>query len=418
MKVVVYLVLFISLSACSEKLSTLKTSPSHPIFQYVDPSNTKLKPVFENSQQYEVQILYTQINRDEYNVPSFTHIPYRINPLQYFYPASTVKMPTAFIALEKLEGLQSAYPGIHLYSPMKTFKGNEPQTAALLDSTSQSGYPSIGHYINKLFTVSNNDAYNRLYEFIGQEALNLKLKEHGYYSSVIRHRLGDASFTFEDNLVTNPIRIMSRNGLDFEQEQVISEPQLYLDLYGTQKGIGYFAKGEKKSGPFDFSKKNFMSLPDLNQVLKDMIFPNGSEKVFKISDEGRQHLLKAMSILPRESKYPKYPESDFQDSYVKFFMFGDSKKRIPDEIRIFNKVGFAYGYLTDVAYVVDFKNKVEFMLAATIHVNENQIYNDNQYEYDEVGIPFLAELGRQIYEYELKRKKEHLPNLFEFRFEY
>jgi len=31
---------------------------------------------------------------------------------------------------------------------------------------------------------------------------------------------------------------------------------------------------------------------------------------------------------------------------------------------VFNKPGWTYGFLTDVAYVVDFKNKVEFMLSA------------------------------------------------------
>ena len=67
-----------------------------------------------------------------------------------------------------------------------------------------------------------------------------------------------------------------------------------------------------------------------------------------------------------------------------------------DAIRIHNKVGLAYGTLTDVAYITDRENGVEFLLSATILVNENQIFNDNQYEYEEKGIPFLAELGRLI----------------------
>ena len=29
-------------------------------------------------------------------------------------------------------------------------------------------------------------------------------------------------------------------------------------------------------------------------------------------------------------------------------------------------------------------------------VNENQIYNDNNYEYEEISIPFFAEFGREI----------------------
>ena len=94
---------------------------------------------------------------------------------------------------------------------------------------------------------------------------------------------------------------------------------------------------------------------------------------------------------------------------------GDAKT-IPDHIRIFNKVGDAYGFLTDAAYIVDFKNGIEFILSATIYTNENQTFNDNNYEYDEIGLPFLRDLGQAIYEVELERQREHKPDLSRFRF--
>jgi len=47
---------------------------------------------------------------------------------------------------------------------------------------------------------------------------------------------------------------------------------------------------------------------------------------------------------------------------------------------------------------------VEFLLSAVIYVNEDEIFNDDKYEYDEIGLPFLANLGRVIYKYELERK--------------
>ena len=59
-------------------------------------------------------------------------------------------------------------------------------------------------------------------------------------------------------------------------------------------------------------------------------------------------------------------------------------------------MGYAYGYLTDCAYIVDKKKNKEWLITATIHVNDNQIFNDDKYEYDNIGIPFLAELGRQL----------------------
>jgi hypothetical protein len=68
------------------------------------------------------------------------------------------------------------------------------------------------------------------------------------------------------------------------------------------------------------------------------------------------------------------------------------------EIRIYNKVGYAYGTLTDVAYIRDENNNIEFFLTATILVNENMIFNDDIYEFEQIGIPFLGALGRAVLE--------------------
>jgi len=108
-----------------------------------------------------------------------------------------------------------------------------------------------------------------------------------------------------------------------------------------------------------------------------------------------------MSILPKDAGYDS---KTFYDSYAKFFMYGDSKEPIPNNIKIYNKVGYAYGTLTDCAYIKDTKNNIDFMLTATVLVNKDSIYNNDNYEYDTVGIPFLAQLGRELYKIALERK--------------
>jgi len=116
---------------------------------------------------------------------------------------------------------------------------------------------------------------------------------------------------------------------------------------------------------------------------------------------------------------PRYPLSypfhqdhgdEYYDSYVKFFINGDSKESIPEHIKVYNKVGWAYGTLTDCSYIIDTQNKLEFFLTATILVNKNQIFNDGQYEYNEKGLPFLSALGEAIYNYELDRKRPVEPD--------
>lgn len=95
-------------------------------------------------------------------------------------------------------------------------------------------------------------------------------------------------------------------------------------------------------------------------------------------------------MLLRESDYFVYLQYVGWDSYVKFFLFGDFKVFIFDYICIFNKVGDVYGFFIDVVYVVDYENKVEFMVVVNIYVNVNQVYNDGVYEYDVIGFLVLV----------------------------
>ncbi|MDP1843839.1 MAG: hypothetical protein Q8K64_10495, partial [Sediminibacterium sp.] len=120
---------------------------------------------------------------------------------------------------------------------------------------------------------------------------------------------------------------------------------------------------------------------------------------------------------PSETDYPKYNDSLFYDSYVKFF-FLDSTHQMPKHIRVFNKVGWAYGFLTDVSYVIDVKNNIEYMLSATIYVNSDEVLNDSKYDYDEIGQPFMKQLGESIYKYEKKRTRKYIPNLSAFKINY
>src|ERR1700757_3651622 len=92
----------------------------------------------------EVQILYTQIDRDKNNVPHFKSYSYRLDANRYFYPASTVKVPTAICALEKLHELH--IPGLTKEPVMKTDSSFAGETKKLVDTTSANGLPSVENY--------------------------------------------------------------------------------------------------------------------------------------------------------------------------------------------------------------------------------------------------------------------------------
>ena len=375
--------------------------------------------------EHQVQIIYTQIDRDADNRPQFTSYHYNVDKSLYFYPASTVKMPAALLALERLNKLQVI--GLDRNAAMINGAASPPQTPAMTDSTSANGLPSLAHYIRKLFIVSDNDAYNRIYEYLGQEYLTRRLWEKGYYDTRILHRLSAPGFDAEANRRTNPVSFyaqppagqgIEQSTLLYHQGEVYSKASPKFDLRNELAGEGYINKaGELVNEPFDFRHRNYISLQDLHDIVQAVMFPDDvpSDRRFRLSADDQQFVWKCMSELPRESEYPSYPEEDYPDGYVKFLLYGDTKERIPDHIRIFNKVGNAYGFLTDAAYVVDFQNGVEFLLAATIHVNANQVYNDGVYEYKKTGFPFLANLGRAVYEFDQKRTRKHRPNLENYR---
>lgn len=375
--------------------------------------------ILHQPEKYQVQIVYTQIDRDARNRPSFKTFTHGVDTNLYFYPASTVKMPAAFLALEKLNELSIL--GLDKYATMITGSARFPQSPVVEDSTSVNFTPSVAHYIKKIFLVSDNDAFNRLYEFLGQAHFNKQLYAKGYRSTRVIHRLSVSGFDAEANRYTNPVSFNGENKLLFHQGEVYSKWAANLSLKNQIRGKGYQNnEGNIVNEPFDFRGRNFISILDLHNMLKAVILPEGVPpgERFHLTEADYQFLWTCMSQLPGESQYPGYPAPDYWDSYVKFLLFGDTKEPMPDHIRIFNKVGVAYGFLTDVAYVIDFENNVEFLLSATIHVNENQIYNDGNYEYDMTGFPFLAKLGRAVHAFEKTRARKFKPDLSKYKLQY
>ncbi|MGK0366285.1 MAG: hypothetical protein ACI85O_003358, partial [Saprospiraceae bacterium] len=54
-------------------------------------------------------------------------------------------------------------------------------------------------------------------------------------------------------------------------------------------------------------------------------------------------------------------------------------------------------------------------MTATISVNENQIFNDDKYEYETIGLQFLSTLGKVVYDYEVQRERKVKPDLSKFK---
>jgi len=82
-------------------ISTMIHAQENLIEQLLKSNPTYFKHLTENPTKYRLQILYTQIDRDSKNQAQFTTHTYRVDPNEYFYPASTVKLAASVLALEK-----------------------------------------------------------------------------------------------------------------------------------------------------------------------------------------------------------------------------------------------------------------------------------------------------------------------------
>ena len=90
---------------------------------------------------------------------------------QYFYQASTVKLPVAIFAAQWTE-LQ---PDISIITPYRIEN----------DSTSN----SIAQDLIDIFAVSDNQAFNRLYDLLGRDYVNQRMAELNIGPFRLAHRL-------------------------------------------------------------------------------------------------------------------------------------------------------------------------------------------------------------------------------------
>ncbi|MEQ8207488.1 MAG: serine hydrolase, partial [Woeseia sp.] len=324
-------------------LTACRTEPqwNGSLQAFLESQPDRFGTVMQDPERYRVQIIYTQIDRDAANRPEFRSYSYRVNAGEYFYPASTVKLPTALIALETLQRL-----GVPRNAAMFTGSAADFQTAALVDDSAPGGVPSVEHYIRKILLVSDNDAFNRLYEMIGQQPLNEALIRRGLRDSRIVHRL-ESVLTPEQNMLTNPVRFEVDGQVAYEQDAVLSA-QSFVGARAQLLGVAEIVDGERQNESKDFSVKNAYSLQDQHDVLQALLFPGAveAERRFDISHEDLDFVYRWMSTYPNESGIAQYASpAEYPDGYVKFLLYGGKAGSVPDNIRVFNKVGDAYGFL-------------------------------------------------------------------------
>lgn len=375
-----------------------------PVLERILSHHQGLSTTLERSAELRIQIVLGVLEDQPDGSERLVQHGYRLDA-EYFYPASSIKLFAAVAALERLATLR-AETGLPLdldtalvYHPQ--FEG---ETRVDADTSNLAGGTvTVRHEIRKLFLVSDNEAFNRLYELVGPDHLAASLERAGVRGARIVHRLDEAR-TPEQNRQLPAIDFVIDGKVAWSQPaRVAAEPPPIDPVAGIEVGDGYLdGAGARVDGAMDFSAKNRIPLAELQRGLCLALRPEldcgvaGEAAGFALSPDDHERLLEAASELPGDSLNPRYDRAEYPDSYGKPLLAGLARVLDPRRVRIANKTGRAYGFSIENALVEDRASGRAFFVAATIYTNSNGILNDDDYDYRSVADPFLADLGEAL----------------------
>jgi hypothetical protein len=259
------------------------------------------------------------------------------------------------------------------------------------------GSITVRQEIREIFLVSDNQAYNYLYEMVGQDGLARSLAAAGLDRPRIVHRLSEFRTPEEHRQL--PQIVFVNKSFKHTLPQRTTDPLSAAEpVDRILVGSGYYSGDELIEEPMDFSTKNYFPLVDLQRGLCKLVRPDVDcgGPAFELSDEDRRIMLEAMSQYPRQSKNPVYDPMEYPDEYAKPLLPGLERVLPKKKITIFNKTGQAYGFSTENAWVVNNETGDGFFLAATLYTNADGVLNDDEWEYEEVALPFMADLGEAV----------------------
>ena len=378
MKRILLLAVFSSLLSCN----------SNPI-ELVLKSDPYLKEIIKDKEDYEIQVMLTKINHNNTKI-DFQNYQYQHDENQYFYPASTIKLPIVVLTLKKINELRSKGSDITLKSKIILNNVDNYSNFKLKDSIT-----SFQNLIADIFLVSDNSASNILIDFIGYNYFNDEMQNAGFDRTYLNHKFNP------DPYVNSTWQI---SDLDNNMISSINDNQKIIKAddktNGLDKGERRYFNGEILDESLNFSEKNRFSITDMHNLIKYIFYPEifDMANTFNLNVEDYDFIRYWMSRFTYEDIGEKFiGDEKFFETYNKFFIHGDEQSVSNEQIRVYNKIGQAYGTSIDNGLIKNYQNNVEFILTSTIYTNKNKVINDNLYEYDDIAEPFLAKLSRAIY---------------------
>ena len=227
------------LAVCSSLLSC----NSNPI-ELVIKSDPFLKEIIKDKEDYEIQVMLTKVNHDNTKI-DFQNYQYQHDDDQYFYPASTIKLPIVVLTLKKINELRSKGSDITLKSKIILNNVDNYSNFKLQDSIT-----SFQNLIADIFLVSDNSASNILIDFIGYNYFNDEMQNAGFDRTYLNHKFNPDPYvnsTWQISDLNNNV-ISSIN----DNQKIIKADD---KTNGLDKGERRYFNGEILDESLNFSEK-------------------------------------------------------------------------------------------------------------------------------------------------------------------
>ncbi len=307
--------------------------------------------------------------------------------VEYFFPASSMKMPITLATYERLAALRAG--GRAALTRDATLRihpatgGGEPYVTTLARETWRA------------LIVSDNLSANRLLSFVGHREAHETLWGLGLAST--RIRAGFATGGDIDPAEVSPKIDVTLAGASDELPARRSDLALPPnDAVNMGIGDAAIVDGRRVEGPLSFADKNAIRLRELQDTLVRIMRPEllpSNAAAGRTTKDDVAYVRRALGTLPSESSLAGYDRNVVQDYRLIPFLRGIERVKARGKFEIYSKVGQAYGFLIGNAYVVDKETGRSFFLIASVFANPDGVMNDDNYGYDDISFPALADVA-------------------------
>ncbi len=366
------------------------------LFHILSNHDSLIDKVINNPSKYNFQLIYTRINRNsnKINISTFS-----INEgNQYYNPASLIKFPLALVALEKMTSLKDS--GISILDSLVLNTCSCDYGTNKYVSNHKN--PTLLQFLREMMIMSNNNAYNLFFDFIGRDVINTRMKLMGIENIQMKNRF-TSGCSEEDNQISGGLRFKNTKSynsflipclkstrhwsIDSSKYPTILESQI-----ATKKTIINNRKNN--------SENNYVSLMQAHKLMINLMIPSANlfQNNFIIDSNYKNEFIKALGSYPRELENSEYDTAHLADYYYKFFIDPSIMQTKENKIRVYNKVGLASGFVSDVSYFFDSTNNIEYFISGAL-LSKKAFSNENNY--NDFGIHLLRKIGGLIYKNEL-----------------